>query len=181
MFAIYFIYDVIHIKLKEKPMKTKLLFLVSSLAFAGFAHAQNTPTSGVVVSTDPAKIADIERRAQQLGATMRVAAPVPGRPMMTEEHRAMHERMQNPDYKQGYQHGYKQGSIDHAGVKDGKDAHGHAMHHRPHGDKRMHRKGPHGGKHMEGKGPHGDKHPMMDGKGPHGAKPAMPADAPAKP
>jgi hypothetical protein len=159
-------------------MKTKLLLLVSSLAFAGFAHAQSAPASGVVASTDPAKIAEIERHAQQLGATMPAAAPVPGHPMMTEEHRAMHERMHKPDYKEGYKEGYErgyiQGSRDHASMKHGK---------RSHGDKHMHRKGPHGDKHpmMDGKGPHGDKHPMMDGKGPHGAKPAMPAEAPAKP
>ena len=168
-------------------MKTKLLFLVSSLAFAGAAYAQNAPTGGVVVSTDPAKIADIERRAQQLGA-MPAAAPAQGHPDMSEEHRAMHERMHKPGYKQGYKHGYKQGSRDHAGVKDGKGMHddkhpmmdgkGH------HGKKHpMHDGSPHGGKHPmhDGKGMHGDKHPMMDGKGPHGAKPAMPVDAPAKP
>lgn len=177
-------------------MKTKLLFLVSSLAFAGFAHAQNVPASSVVVSTDPAKIAEIERRAQQLGATIlapaSAPAPVEGHPMMTEEHRAMHEHMQKPGYKEGYERGYIQGSRDHVGMRHG--SHGHAMHNGkhpmmdgkgPHGAKHPMKdgKGPHGGKHpmMDGKGPHGAKHPMMDGKGPHGAKPAMPADAPAKP
>jgi hypothetical protein len=152
-------------------MKTKLLLLVSTLAFAGAAYAQNAPTSGVVVSTDPAKIAEIERHAQQLGA-MPAAAPAQGHPNMSEEHRAMHERMHKPGYKQGYKHGYRQGSHDHAGMKDGKGHPPRAMHDG---------KGPHGDKHpmMDGKGPHG--HPMMDGKGPHGAKPAMPVDAPAKP
>ena len=161
-------------------MKTKLLLLVSSLAFAGIAYAQNMPSAGIVESTDPAKIADIEQRAHQLGA-MPAAAPVEGRPNMSEEHRAMHEGMHTPDYKQGYKDGYKQGSRDHAGMKDGKRMHGHRMHDRkgPHGGKHMDGKGPHGHKHpmMDGKGPHG--HPMMDGKGPHGAKPM--GDAPAKP
>ncbi len=164
-------------------MKTKLLFLVSSLAFAGAVYAQNAPTSGVVVSTDPAKIADIERRAHQLGA-MPAAAPAEAHPQMSQEHGAMHERMHKPGYKQGYKHGYVQGSMDHAGVKDGKGMH-HPMHEgKGHRGKKhpMHDgKGPHGHPMHDGKAMHGDKHPMHDGKGPHGAKPAMPAEAPAKP
>ena len=138
-------------------MKTKLLFLVSSLAFAGIAYAQNMPSSGVVESTDPAKIADIERRAHQLGA-MSSAAPAEDQ-AMSQKHQKMHDRMHKRMHKHGHKH--HDGMKGKHSMKDGK----HLM---KDGEHPMH----------DGKGPHGAM-PMMEGKGAQGAKPM--GDAPAKP
>jgi hypothetical protein len=175
---------------KGKPMKIKLLFAISTLVFTGITHAQNDPKSGIVESTDPAKIADIERRAQALGAP----APGPASQKMPGMQREMpmHERM----------HGYKSGEKNEMHqmhqMHEHMHAHKHgAMHGDKHGDAYKHGDGyKHGAKHgdkqgykghakMDGKGPHG-AHPMMDGKGRHGepmdATHGYPAkDAPAKP
>jgi len=49
-------------------MKTVSWLLLSLVSAAGFALAQNAPLSGIAESTDPAKIADIERRADEVKA-----------------------------------------------------------------------------------------------------------------
>jgi hypothetical protein len=49
-------------------MKSKPAFLIALLATAGVSLAQNAPLEGIAETTDPARIADIERRAQELGA-----------------------------------------------------------------------------------------------------------------
>ena len=54
-------------------MKTKSLLLCSLLAVSGAAFAQNAPLSGISETTDPDKIADIERRAQDLESHQRPA------------------------------------------------------------------------------------------------------------
>ena len=137
-------------------MKIKLLVLISTLAFSGLTHAQSDARSGIVESTDPAKIADIERRAQALGAP----APGPSGTIMPGMHheKPMHERMHGPKPGEKHEH----------------------MHEHKHGDMHGHKhRGKHGAKHGAKHGH--DGHAKMDGKGPHGAKPAMPVDAPAKP
>ncbi len=150
-------------------MKIKLLVLISTLAFASLTHAQNDPKSGIVESTDPAKIADIERRAQALGAP----APGPAGAKMPGMHgeRPMHGH--KPGEKHERMHGHKHG-----------DMHGHKHGHK-HGAKHGAKHGHKGHAKMDGKGPHG-AHPMKDGKGPHGepmdANHGYPAkDVPAKP
>jgi hypothetical protein len=144
-------------------MKTKLLFLVSALAFAGITHAHNVPSSGIVEITDPAKIADIERRAHQMGA---MHAPAEGGSKMSAEHSSMHERMHQsgarhePGYKHDHENGYK--------------------HDHEHGYKHGYKHGHKGHPEMDGK--YADKaHPMMDGKSPHGDMKRPMMDAPAKP
>jgi hypothetical protein len=53
-------------------MKTSLwLFLALSTA-AGLSFAQNAPLSGISETTDPVKIAEIERRAQEIAARQQV-------------------------------------------------------------------------------------------------------------
>ena len=47
-------------------MKTVSWLLLSLVGAAGLALAQNAPLSGIAESTDPAKIADIERRAEEI-------------------------------------------------------------------------------------------------------------------
>jgi hypothetical protein len=162
-------------------MKINMFFLVSTLAFAGLAHAQSGPTSGIIESTDPAKIADIERRAQALGAP----APGPAGMKMPGMHHDMpkHEHMHGhkPGDKHEHMHEHKPGDMH--GHK-----HGHkqgAKHGHKHGHKQGAKHGHNGPAKMDGKGPHG-AHPMKDGKGPHGApmdaNHGYPAkDAPAKP
>lgn len=49
-------------------MKTVSWLLLSLVSAAGLALAQNAPLSGIAESTDPAKIADIERRAEEIAA-----------------------------------------------------------------------------------------------------------------
>ena len=158
-------------------MKIKLLFAISTLAFAGLTHAQNDPKSGIVESTDPAKIADIERRAQALGAP----APGPAGQKMPgmEREMPMHERMHG--YKSGEKH-QMQEMHEHMHAHKHGGKHG-AKHGAMHGDGYKHGE-KHGAKHGD---KHGHKgHAKMDGKGPHGApmdaNHGYPAkDAPAKP
>lgn len=47
-------------------MKTKSLLLLSMLAVAAASYAQHAPLTGVSETTDPDKIADVERRAQEI-------------------------------------------------------------------------------------------------------------------
>ena len=57
-------------------MKTRSLLLLALLAVSAAAYAQNAPLSGVAESTDPAKIADIERRAQDIESQRQSSAPM---------------------------------------------------------------------------------------------------------
>lgn len=47
-------------------MKKVTLLLVSFLSIGGAAFAQNAPLSGISESTDPGKVAEVERRAQEV-------------------------------------------------------------------------------------------------------------------
>ena len=70
-------------------MKTKSLLLGSLLAVSGAAFAQNAPLSGISETTDPSKIADIERRAQDLESHQR---PVMETGMGSHKMRGKHHR-----------------------------------------------------------------------------------------
>ena len=80
----------------------KLSFVVAtlSLAFAGAAFAQNAST-GVMVSTDPAKAAAVERHAADLKANPQpVEAAMPARHgmrhHMKKHHARAHGKRQHP-------------------------------------------------------------------------------------
>ncbi len=75
-------------------MKTKAVLLLSLLALAGATFAQNAAVSGISESTDQAKIADIERRAQELG----------DKPQATGDTGMVHHKMQQ---KHHHRHGHK--------------------------------------------------------------------------
>jgi hypothetical protein len=47
-------------------MKSKLAVLTVLLPLAGAVFAQNDPITGIAESTDPAKVAEVERRAQEI-------------------------------------------------------------------------------------------------------------------
>jgi len=49
-------------------MKKASWLLVSFLSIAGAAWAQNAPVEGISESTDPSKVADVERRAQEMAS-----------------------------------------------------------------------------------------------------------------
>lgn len=63
-------------------MKSTVLLFAAAISVSGLALAQTAPKGGVTEITDPAKIAEIERHAQELAASQSAA------PMMDE-----HERM----------------------------------------------------------------------------------------
>ena len=78
-------------------MKTVSWLLLSLASAAGLALAQNAPLSGIAESTDPAKIADIERRADEIRANAEARssgssaeAPAPHRKMHAKKGR-MHK------------------------------------------------------------------------------------------
>lgn len=80
-------------------MKTVSWLLLSLISAAGLALAQNAPLSGIAESTDPAKIADIERRADEIAANAQArssgtsaesAAPAPHRKAHAKKRR-MHK------------------------------------------------------------------------------------------
>lgn len=68
-------------------MKIKTFLLVALLATAGMSVAQNAPLEGIAETADPAKIADIERRAQELGAQAQ-----PAQDTRTGERREKHKK-----------------------------------------------------------------------------------------
>lgn len=47
-------------------MKKASLLLASFLSFGGAVFAQNAPLTGISESTDPGKVAEVERRAQEV-------------------------------------------------------------------------------------------------------------------
>lgn len=68
-------------------MKTRSLLLFALLAPAAAAYAQNAPLSGVSETTDPDKIADIERRAQDIESSRQTSTVMPmAEPKMHKKH-----------------------------------------------------------------------------------------------
>lgn len=55
-------------------MKSSAWLFAAAMSAAGVALAQSAPQSGVTESTDPAKIAAIERHAQELAARQSTTA-----------------------------------------------------------------------------------------------------------
>jgi hypothetical protein len=86
-------------------MKTSTWLLLMLATAAGLACAQDAPLTGIAESTDPAKIAKIEQRAQELAAKQAAAAPMHSRKMGARHHR-MHKAkpaaaMPKPDMTSG--------------------------------------------------------------------------------
>lgn len=71
--------------------KTSVAILVSLGALAGAAHAQD---DGITTSTDPAKVADIEQRAQDLQNRQQDMQSAPAMP-------ARHHKMSPHHHKKG--------------------------------------------------------------------------------
>lgn len=74
-----------------KKVSLAVLILLSALTGAAYAQTEN----GVTMSTDPAKAADVEQRAQDLQARQQAAAQAPA------EMPAMHHK------KGGHSHHHK--------------------------------------------------------------------------
>ncbi|MGA7777660.1 MAG: hypothetical protein WCA85_08090 [Paraburkholderia sp.] len=74
--------------------KVSLAILVSLTALTGAAYAQD---NGVTMSTDPAKAADVEQRAQDLQAKQEAMESKSSMPAM--HHKAMphHKKMAKPE------------------------------------------------------------------------------------
>ncbi|CAD6558870.1 hypothetical protein ACFQ3P_32405 [Paraburkholderia sabiae] len=69
--------------------KVSLAILVSLSALTGAAYAQQD--QGVQMSTDPAKAADVEQRAQDLQAKQQAMESAPPAPMK-QHHKGMHHK-----------------------------------------------------------------------------------------
>lgn len=88
-------------------MKAHAWLFAAAMSVSGLTLAQNATPSGVVEITDPARIAEIERHAQQLGAG------TPTTPMMGQrDHMQMHgerEHMQmHGERHRMHKHGKRQ-------------------------------------------------------------------------
>ncbi len=75
--------------------KVSLAVLVSLSALTGAAYAQ---TSGVTMSTDPAKAADVEQRAQDLQAKQQAmqSMPMPAQHHKSTTHHKKSSKMEAP-------------------------------------------------------------------------------------
>jgi len=96
-------------------MKKSLLVCMSLFALAGAASAQNAPLEGISESTDPAKIADVERRAQSItqqgqstGASGNVGAGANSDTRVGRSHKAKRDRMHRRVHKPGARSGAAQ-------------------------------------------------------------------------
>jgi len=92
--------------MKRLIMKKSLLVCMSLFALAGAASAQNAPLEGISESTDPAKIADVERRAQAMsqqgqpsGASGSAATGASSDRATGRPHKAKRDRMQRRIHK----------------------------------------------------------------------------------
>ncbi|MPW19793.1 hypothetical protein GCT13_23570 [Paraburkholderia sp. CNPSo 3157] len=72
--------------------KVSLAILVSLSALTGAAYAQQD--QGVTMSTDPAKAADVEQRAQELQSKQQAMESAPPAPMMKHHKGSMHHKKQ---------------------------------------------------------------------------------------
>jgi hypothetical protein len=75
--------------------KVSLAILVSLSALTGAAYAQTD--NGVMMSTDPAKAADVEQRAQQLQSQQQAAESQPAMPAMHHKKAPHHMKAAKPD------------------------------------------------------------------------------------
>lgn len=70
-------------------MKARTWLFAAAISVSGLALAQTATNPGVTVITDPAKIAEIERHAEQLKGNQ------PAAPMMEEHHGKQHHGMRH--------------------------------------------------------------------------------------
>jgi hypothetical protein len=75
--------------------KVSLAILVSLSALTGAAYAQTD--NGVMMSTDPAKAADVEQRAQQLQSQQQAAESQPAMPAKHHKKAPHHMKAAKPD------------------------------------------------------------------------------------
>ena len=75
--------------------KVSLAILVSLSALTGAAYAQTD--NGVTMSTDPAKAADVEQRAQQLQSQQQAAESQPAMPAKHHKKAPHHMKAAKPD------------------------------------------------------------------------------------
>ena len=80
-------------------MKTHAWLFAAAMSLSGLTLAQTAMNTGVTESTDPVKIAEIERHAQQL-ASRASATPVVGE----REHMRKHRMHHNKDKKNKAMH-----------------------------------------------------------------------------
>jgi hypothetical protein len=74
--------------------KVSLAILVSLSALTGAAYAQQD--QGVTMSTDPAKAADVEQRAQDLQAKQQAMESAPAAPMKHHKGSTHHKKQAAP-------------------------------------------------------------------------------------
>ena len=75
--------------------KVSLAILVSLSALTGAAYAQND--NGVMMSTDPAKAADVEQRAQELQSQQQAAQSQAAMPAKHHKKAPHHMKAAKPD------------------------------------------------------------------------------------
>ena len=75
--------------------KVSLAILVSLSALTGAAYAQTD--NGVMMSTDPAKAADVEQRAQQLQSQQQAAESQPAMPAKHHKKAPHHMKAAKPE------------------------------------------------------------------------------------
>ena len=75
--------------------KVSLAILVSLSALTGAAYAQTD--NGVTMSTDPAKAADVEQRAQELQSQQQAAESQPAMPAKHHKKAPHHMKAAKPD------------------------------------------------------------------------------------
>lgn len=81
-------------------MKTLSCLLFSFTAIAGTVLAQNAPLTGIAETTDPAKIAEIEQRAQAISSrSAPVAEPAAGHEMQMEHHERKHHKRKHHHHR----------------------------------------------------------------------------------
>ncbi|MEI6000551.1 hypothetical protein H3V53_26165 [Paraburkholderia bengalensis] len=74
--------------------KVSLAILVSLSALTGAAYAQQD--QGIMMSTDPAKAADVEQRAQDLQAKQQAMESAPAAPMKHHKGSMHHKKPAEP-------------------------------------------------------------------------------------
>ncbi len=76
-------------------MKSSTWIFAATMSISGFALAQTPPNPGVTETTDPAKIAEIEKHAQELEARGQTT-PAAGEKDHTKKHSKQHKSKAKP-------------------------------------------------------------------------------------
>jgi hypothetical protein len=77
---------------KEIIMKKSLAIFLVLFSIGGAALAQNDRVTGIEESTDPAKVADVERRAQEIISQQRSASGTTGAAGSSASSEPMHKK-----------------------------------------------------------------------------------------